>query len=413
MRGGVVKAIAASCVLQFALACSSDPRVDPLEGLTLIRGDASDMPLPGLDADWRAQFDRGDILFEAAFRESQGLGPVYIRHSCASCHENDGRGPGTVLKAVLLGEDGAPLADQSGLPYGATIRPHAAGGAAQALGVPTERSGLRLTKRFGPAAFGRGYIEAILDSEIERVEAEQSAGEDGVRGRINRVEYASTQSPDPRFHGYELGEAGLIGRFGLKARLATLDDFTADAFQGDMGLTSPQRPQELPNPSGVDDARPGVDLDSDTINRVADYVRLLRIPTRGAAATDAAAAELFGNVGCARCHVPSLRTSPDYPVPQLADVDAPVYTDVLIHDMGPDFDDGLREHDASGSAWRTAPLMGLRHLRNYLHDGRAASIEEAILMHGGPGSEAAIAVDRFNQLGAAERETLLAFVAAL
>jgi CxxC motif-containing protein (DUF1111 family) len=90
-----------------------------------------------------------------------------------------------------------------------------------------------------------------------------------------------------------------------------------------------------------------------------------------------------------------------------------VYSDLLLHDMGAAFNDGLREHDATGSEWRTAPLMGLRHLRNYLHDGRAGTIEEAIIAHGAPDSEAAVAVDRFQRLQASDRDALLEFVSAL
>jgi CxxC motif-containing protein (DUF1111 family) len=413
MRALPTTTVLAAALAGLALGCADGSENDPLDGLTLIHADASDLPLPGLDPELRRRFDEGDALFEAVFRDSQGLGPLYIRQSCVSCHADDARGPGSVLKMAVVGEDGVPLADQSSLPYGATIRPHMAGGATQAVTVPDSQMGLMLTTRFGPAVFGRGSIEAILDSEIERLEAEQAAGEDGVSGRINRVTFASEANPDRSFHAHQAGQSGLIGRFGLKARIATLDDFSADAFQGDMGITSPLRPEELPNPAGRDDARLGVDIDAETVNHVADYVRLLRIPARQPAADNEHAAGLFSQLGCERCHVPSLRTRPDYPIAQLADIDAPVYSDLLLHDMGAAFNDGLREHDATGSEWRTAPLMGLRHLRNYLHDGRAKTIEEAILAHGASDSEAAAAVGRFQRLQASDRDQLLEFVSAL
>jgi CxxC motif-containing protein (DUF1111 family) len=413
MRAPSTTIVLAATTAALALGCAESSEDDAFEGLTLIHADASDLPLPGLDPDVRTRFDEGDTLFEAVFREGQGLGPLYIRQSCASCHADDARGPGSVLKMALVGQDGVPLEDQSPLPYGATIRPHMAGGATQAVTVPESQAGLMLTTRFGPAVFGRGAIEAILDSEIERVEAEQAAGIDGVTGRINRVTFGSEANPDRSFHSYEPGQAGLIGRFGLKARIATLDDFSADAFQGDMGITSPLRPEELPNPAGRDDARLGVDVDVETVNQVADYVRLLRIPARAAAGDDEHAAELFSEIGCDRCHVPSLRTRPDYPIAPLADTDAAVYSDLLLHDMGADFNDGLREHDAAGSEWRTAPLIGLRHLRNYLHDGRAKTIEDAIIAHGASDSEAATAVDRFQRLQTSDRDELLEFVSAL
>jgi CxxC motif-containing protein (DUF1111 family) len=399
-----------------ASACGGDaeaPKDDPLAGLTIVSADPSGAPLRELDTAWRKRFDRGDALFEQLLSESQGLGPVYIRQACASCHADDARGPGVVRKMVLIGDDGAPLDDQGGLPFGHTVRPQHIASASEGITAPEDRDDLLVTTRSPPAVFGRGYLEAILDSEIERVAAEQKQAAGEVSGRINRVVYRSEPNPDPTFNAHRNGDTGLIGRFGLKARIATLDEFAADAYQGDMGITSPLRPDELPNPNGPDDARPGVDIDADTVNRVADYMRALRIPARDEEALNGRGAELFAEVGCDACHVPSLHTDPDYPLAPLADVDAPVYTDLLLHDMGPAFGDGLLDYDAKSTEWRTAPLIGLRHLRTYLHDGRAKSVEDAIEFHGGEGSEARGAVDRMLSLAEDERAELLRFVSAL
>lgn len=393
--------------------CAASEERDPLAGLTVVPEDPSDSPLGELSPELQERFLAGDALFEAVFRDAQGLGPVYVRQSCGSCHADDARGPGVVLKMVLVDEPGGtPLPDQSALAYGHTVRPQLAAGAQQGVTLPDDLD-LLVTVRFGPAVYGRGYLEAIADSEIERVESEQAEAESEVSGRINRVPYQSEPNPDTSFHAHEPGEPGLIGRFGLKGRIATVDEFVADAYQGDMGITSPLRPDELPNPSSDDDELPGLDIDADTVNRVADYVRLLRIPTRGAASRDARARETFEEIGCAACHVPSLRTRSDYPVEKLADVDAWVYSDVLLHDMGPSFADGLTEFDAGSTEWKTAPLIGLRHVQNYLHDGRAGSIEEAVGMHGADGSEAQPAVDRFLALDEQERAQLLEFLSAL
>lgn len=392
---------------------------DPLAGLTLVSEDPSDNPLPGLDDDWKARFARGDVNFEAIFLPSQGLGPVYIRHSCASCHADDARGPGAVRKMVVADPEALRLDDdQSSLRFGHTVRPQVAyesedAGAELEGVVPPDTSDILITTRFGPAAFGRGYIEAIDDAAIEAVEAEQAARDDGIAGHINRVPYQSEQNPDDRFHDYAPGQQGLIGRFGLKARIPTIDDFVADAYQGDMGITSPLRPEELPNPIAQDDGSPGVDIDADTVNFVADYVRLLRIPARRPDAQDERGAELFEEVKCSVCHVPSMRTREDYPIEDIADIDAPIYSDMLLHDMGPAFWDGLSEFDAGPSDWKTAPLMGLRLLRNYLHDGRARTIEDAIVMHGEEGSEAEDSVELYLALPDDDRETLLRFVSAL
>lgn len=116
------------------------------------------------------------------------------------------------------------------------------------------------------------------------------------------------------------------------------------------------------------------------------------------------------------CHVATLRTRSDYPVALLAGIDAPVYTDFLLHDMGSELADGLPvgvDGDANGFEWRTAPLIGLRFDRTFMHDGRAHSVEQAIVMHRGPGSEANGSIDLFDALSAADRDALIQFVESL
>jgi CxxC motif-containing protein (DUF1111 family) len=407
-----------ACLFQL-LACGSDassapaePDDDGFDELTLVRADVSDLPLRDLPEEWEARFHRGDAIFELPFRDNQGLGPVYIRQSCNSCHAADSRGPGAVRKMVLVGSDGhTPVDDQSPLGYGHTVRPLTAAGAVQAITVPEDRSDVLVTKREPPPVFARGYVEAVEDAEIERVAMEQ-AERGVVSGKINWVEYASESNPDTRFHSLERGDRA-IGRFGLKARIATLDEFAADAFQGDMGITSVLRPTELPNPASEDDALPGIDIDIEKLNAVADYMRVLRIPKRTADTEDAHAKQLFEQTGCAECHVPALHTRADYPIAQLADIDAPIYTDLLLHDMGSDYGDGLREYDAGYSEWKTPPPLGLRHMQRYLHDGRAETIEQAIEMHGGAESEGLPAARAFGALSESDRAALLKFVTAL
>lgn len=389
------------------LACAAE---DPLDGLVLVSSDPPDAPIAGLDDHWQERFAQGDALFEAPFRETTGLGPAYVRQSCASCHADDARGPGVVEKFVRVAADGVtPAEDQSALPYGHTVRPQVAGGATTPIEVP-DLPDLLVTVRVPNAVFGRGWLEAIDEAEVLRVADEQAQGADGLSGRPSLVPWQSEANADARFHGHGPGDDGLLGRFGLKARVATLDEFAADALQGDMSITSPLRPEELPNPDGLaDDLLPGVDADLEVVNLLADYVRLLDIPAR----EERPGAELFAEAGCAGCHVPSLRTSAGWPIPQLADADAPVYTDLLLHDLGPSYADGLVDQGATTSEWRTAPLIGLRHLRSYLHDGRADTVLDAILAHRGEGSEANVAVDRFESLPEEDQEVLLSFVEAL
>jgi CxxC motif-containing protein (DUF1111 family) len=172
----------------------------------------------------------------------------------------------------------------------------------------------------------------------------------------------------------------------------------------------------LLEPDGLaDDQKPGIDVGYESVNRRAMYLRLLAIPIRR---TTAAGAELFARAECSACHVPTLRTRADYAVPELADIDAPIYSDLLLHRMGDNLADGLPvEADVDGDAgsfdWRTAPLIGLRFNRTFMHDGRATTIEEAILQHKGEGSEASSSVTAFEGLTVAERTALLEFVEAL
>ncbi len=373
-----------------------------------------DKPIDGLTDAEMAVFNDGDFLFDLALFEGDGLGPLYTRSSCNACHDGALRGPGAVQKMSVVLEDGVtPSPDQSKLPYGPTVHPLVVAGATQPIVPPEGDPSIRVTLRVGPPIMGRGYMEAVADSEIERVEAEQAARADAIHGRINRVVYASEANPDTRFHTHQKGDV-VIGRFGVKARIATLDDFTADAAQGDMGITSPLRPDEFANPEGLeDDDKPGVDITAESINTRAGYIRMLDIPRPSA--PDGRGREVFEQALCSACHVPSLRTRADYPIAALADIDAPVFTDFLLHDMGDTLSDSLEgaDGDAEPREWRTSPLIGMSLAKTFLHDGRAKSLEEAIILHGGPGSEAAESAQRFQDLDDDDRAALLAFVQAL
>jgi CxxC motif-containing protein (DUF1111 family) len=121
-------------------------------------------------------------------------------------------------------------------------------------------------------------------------------------------------------------------------------------------------------------------------------------------------AKLFEQTGCATCHVPTLHTRRDYPIAQLADIDAPIYSDLLLHDLGAALADGNTDGTATSAQWRTSPLIGLRFMKTYMHDGRAHSVADAIAAHDG---EARVAADSFRALGDADRADLLKFVEAL
>ena len=373
-------------------ACSDDAATPAYQ---LRSDDRPGEPVGSLTAAQRVQFDRGDAVFEQVFRESQGLGPVYIRAACAACHAGDSKGPGSVRRMVLVGPDGlTPTADQSPLPFGSVLREQFVAPATRAVLPPEGRADVRLSLRFGPAVFSRGWLDAIDAAEIERVAREQSTAGGPVHGRVPRL------------------ADGRLGRFGLKATVVTLEEFSANAFQGDMGLTSPARPDEVLNPDGLrDDARAGVDLAQASVDDVAFYVRALASPPREGLTARGAA--LFADAGCASCHTPSLATRADFPLQAMAGARAEVFTDMLLHDMGDALADGIAEGAAGPRDWRTAPLVGVRFLRNYLHDGRARTLDGAIRLHRSDGSEASRSVDAFDALSPADQATLTDYVRRL
>ena len=374
--------------------------------------DRFDIPISGATADQVATFNDGDEAFGIVRRDGDGLGPLYTQQSCGACHASATRGPGSVQKMVVVMDDGyTPNPDQSPLAFGNTVHPLVAGGGHTPVTVPANDPHVKVSLRIGPPVLGRGYMEALLDSEIERMAAEQATRADGIHGRVNHLPYGSDPNTATTFPTHAKGDI-VIGRFGLKARVPTLDDFTADALQGDMGITSPMRPVEIPNPDGLtDDMKPGIDLSIENVNKIANYMRLIAIPRR---TPNAAGAAAFAAAKCDVCHAPSLKTRPDWPIAAIANSDAPIFTDMLRHDMGTDLADGMAfEGQAGPRDWRTAPLIGLRFLRSYMHDGRAATVADAIEAHAGPGSEAVGSVALFHALDDTARTALLAYVNAL
>jgi CxxC motif-containing protein (DUF1111 family) len=195
--------------------------------------------------------------------------------------------------------------------------------------------------------------------------------------------------------------------------VAALAQFNEGAFQIELGITTPNQAFEStiagkPLPEGVDPL-PEPELTAEQVARVDDYVRFLAPPAPAPMDFHARKGQrIFAQIGCAACHVPSLRTG-EHEVRVLSRQEIFAYTDLLLHDMGPELAD-ICVVDASPSEFRTEPLMGLRHMQRFLHDGRAATVTDAILAHGGEGARSR---DAFAGLEEGEREMLLAFLGTL
>ena len=354
-----------------------------------------------------------------------GLGPLLHAESCVACHPATGRpvtftDDGGVDVGILFRLVGASGADPifggqlqprglPGIPAEALITWSQNGDASLAFHFALEPAygefapTTRALPRLSPHLAGMGLLEAVPDAALLAMEDPDDLDGDGISGRAAR-----------------LADDGGVGRFGWKAVQPTLASQSGAAFAGDMGISSPGHPEDCTPaqlacrtaPNGGAPEAPREDLDA-----VAFFMRYLGVPAARRTANDARVNRghaLFEYAGCASCHRPSLRTSSTAPE-RLRDVTFYAYTDLLLHDLGPALADPIGEGAAEPAEWRTPPLWGLgiveqdRHAR-FLHDGRAATLREAIRWHGG---EAQRARDRVENLSASDVDALLTFVRSL
>lgn len=425
---------------------------DALGGQTTVylsSSQAYSMPASNLSGAALAQHLRGDQGFEAIFVSSPapkhaGLGPVFNNNSCISCHPADGRAAppehindisGLFLKISLQGqtENGAPL-DVPG--YGTQLQHQAlyayqpeAQLAVRYEAIPMSfddgtvitlqkpvysivnpyRSmpdGVLLSPRIGMPIIGLGLLEAITEADILAQADPDDLDKDGISGKANRVWNPVTQQM-------------ALGRFGWKAGTPSVLVQTAGAYNHDMGITNPLLPTE--SSQGQFDNMPQSsepELSQAELDDVTYYARTLAVP----AARNFSDAEvqrgrqLFEKLNCASCHTPQYTTGALEGLSELSYQTIFPYTDMLLHDMGPELADNRPEFAADGNEWKTRPLWGIGLTEvvnghsNFLHDGRARNLTEAILWHGG---EAEKSRDAFRKLSATERKALIQFLRAL
>jgi len=355
-------------------------------------------PVGGLSRAEQDRFAHGRVVFDSIFTPEKGLGPLFNSTSCGECHEDPakgGRGDEVELHATAFkGGVCDPLVEEGGF----VIQRHTTPALKQALGIDSEPfppSATARALRTTPVVFGRGLLDAVPESVILAYADPDDKNHDGISGRPNRF------------------TDGRLGRFGRKGFVPALDEFNAGAFSAEMGVTNPAvRTEETvggkPIPAGVDPV-PEPEIAQEQLDLTDAFVRFLAPPTPLKLGQDGRRGrELFSQIGCAACHVPTLRTG-DSPVPALRNKEFPAYTDLLLHDMGPDLADiclGL----ATPSEFRTEPLLDLRDAKAFLHDGRDTTLGQAIEAHGG---EASGARDRFKALPPADRNALIAFLKSL
>ena len=380
---------------------------DQLTTVAPTDGDVFDAPIEGMSDAEMAAFARGDAEFERQFAPNTGLGPIFNDVSCATCHSGDGRGQ---LRNALtrIGSDADSFQNSIGGPQ---IQDKAIPGAL-AEKLP---AGMPFSLRLPPPVFGVGLIEAIPEAAILANVDSLDADGDGVSGRPNFVPAADfVPVTEPA------GGPGLkLGRFGRKAQNAVLFQQVVTAYLQDMGITSPFLPTENRNPlsgSPIEavDRVPDPEVLESTVQAVTHYIRALAPPEPGRD-TDRRneGRQLFAQIECSKCHVPEFQTGSS-PIPALRFRTVHLYSDMLLHDMGDALADNRPDGQANGREWKTPPLWGLRLMRRFLngeafllHDGRARSVEQAILLHGGEGLTSRTL---FAQLPRAQKDALLDFV---
>ncbi|MGH2568187.1 MAG: di-heme oxidoredictase family protein [Bacteroidota bacterium] len=370
-------------------------------------GETFDEPLSGLTQQERAAFARGDEAFGKIFSVKEGLGPIFNQAACESCHPRDGKANprnNLIRFGRFDGTNFDPLLDEGG----PQLQDRSIPGVAPEV-LPSHANAI--SRRSGPVAFGLGFIEAIPDAEILKRADPDDADGDGISGRPNWV-----SAPDYVGNGADM----YLGRFGRKAGVAFLLQQVVTAYQQDIGITTDYLPVENANPQAgisVRDDVPDPELQASVVDDVVSYLRTLAPPKRGPITPDVLEGErIFSTIGCGGCHTPSMRTS-THPIKALGNADVPLYSDMLLHDMGPELADNFFEGSSTGTEWRTTPLWGLRLIKEflggtpyYLHDGRTSDLREVIRLHGG---EASGARSRFLQLPAQEQAALIKFLESL
>lgn len=392
--------------------------------------------------------DLGDLAFNRSFVTApapinSGLGPIYNNTSCISCHHNDGIGLPTAgdLQSSLLvristdGQDehGGPVAvpgyglqlqDKSvygklpeckvNINYTTTTYSFADGETYELRTPAYSLTGLytpitvnyMLSARLAPPMYGLGLLENVPESEITaNVDANDSNG-DGIKGKANYVWDPVTQ-------------AMMLGRFGWKDNTATILGQVASAFNQDMGITNKIFPVENSfGQSQYDGLKDDPELPDSVLNAVKFYAQTLAVPARRNT-TDADVKKgeaLFKQANCSGCHRQTFTTGVDVTRPYLSNQVIHPYTDMLLHDMGPGLADNRPDYKAGGQDWRTASLWGLglyEKVNNpgyYLHDGRARSLVEAIMWHGG---EAQASKTAFQKMSKTDRNAVIKFLQSL
>ena len=391
-------------------------------------------------------FKKNWVVAPASTTARDGLGPFFNARACAKCHTRNGRGRppnfasetnhGLLLRLSIPGTDqfGGTLPDPN---YGDQLQDHSNQGIAgkgsfsisqdiiagkysdgitykllkpiynlELANYGSASGNIMTSPRVAQQMIGLGLLEAITDLQILNKEDEFDSDNDGISGRPNYV-------------WDKLKKKTVIGRFGWKASQPNLRQQDADAFLGDIGITTTINPNENCISGDCKTAINGgePEFEDSFLDVMELYTQTLAPPYRKNASdpTVLKGKQLFFDIKCASCHTSSYTTGP-HKIDALSNQKIFPYTDLLLHDMGDDLADNRPDFIANGNEWRTAPLWGIGQFKiinnhtRYLHDGRAGDIEEAVLWHGG---EAQKSKDNFLKLNKEERTAIIRFLNSL
>jgi CxxC motif-containing protein (DUF1111 family) len=437
----------------------------------LVNQDIFSFSLSNLSFEQEEQFKLGNALFRklwvsspSSTQASDGLGPLFNARACQSCHLKDGRGHPPegnadatsmflrLARAAETVEEKAMLGRKAALNFPDPVY----GGQLQDLAVPGLASEGRmkiayeemsvtlgdgsvvslrkpsysvddlslgplhpattLSPRVTPPMIGLGLVEQIHPADILAKADPDDRDGDGISGKASVVRDAASGEP-------------ALGRFGWKASTPSIRQQSAEAFAGDIGISTPDVPRHwgdcseaqqdcLALPNGIQERLGKSEAPNPVLDLVTFYSQNLAVPARRDVGKPEVLAgkEVFYQLGCASCHTPKFVTRRDAPNKAHAFQLIWPYSDFLLHDMGEGLADGQTVGDATGKEWRTPPLWGIGLTEQvsghtfFLHDGRARNLTEAILWHGG---EADAARDKFAALSKSDRDALLAFVNSL
>ncbi len=397
------------------------------------------------------------VIAPSSTKDRDGLGPIFNTRSCISCHLAGARGDlpeeGESLPSAMVLRLGSTVPGDNKVDphYGGQIQPRSIAQAFAGKDQPlrgeasmvltynyidgafpdgetyqlrkpnielsklnygTLAQGVGLSPRFAPVVYGSGLLDAIAEADLLVQEDIEDSDGDGISAKYNRVLNVRSGAIE-------------IGRFGLKAKQPNLAQQVAAAFRDDIGITNNLFPEEscssiqqecqLASAAG---GHAGVEIPDKLLDLVITFNQYIAVPPARRLDNPQVAngRQLFYQSDCAACHTPNYTTEQDYPVAELAGQTIWPYSNLALHDMGEGLADGVNEFDANGREWRTPPLWGLglqaqyRKQETYLHDGRARTLQEAILWHGG---EAEASKNNFKRLDKADRDALIAFIKAI